>query len=76
MKPVWSFAIHSLNMCLNASQMPATHTAARRLVSEGKVEITQKGKVVVGTAKGPYRLRLAATSDAPPSAEKAAILQG
>lgn len=51
--------------------MPAMHAAARRLVAEGKVEVTQKGKVVLGTPKGPYRLRLAASAADRPSTEKA-----
>jgi len=40
--------------------MERTRCAARRLVAEGKVEITQKGRVVdPSRAKGPIRLRLA-----------------
>lgn len=40
--------------------MEAARMAARRLVSQGKVHITQKGKVVdPSTAKGPIRIRLA-----------------
>jgi len=40
-------------------QMERTRCAARRLVVEGKLEITQKGRVVdPSRAKGPIRLRL------------------
>ncbi len=38
--------------------MEPTRQAARRLVAAGKIEITQKGRVVdPSTAKGPIRLR-------------------
>lgn len=41
------------------SQMEAIRSAARRLVSQQKIEILQKGQVVnPSTAKGPIRLRL------------------
>ena len=40
--------------------MERTRQAARRLVAQGKLEITQKGQVVdPSTAKGPIRLRIA-----------------
>ena len=41
------------------SLMEPTRRAARRLVSQNKLEITQKGRIVdPSTAKGPIRLRL------------------
>ena len=40
--------------------MEPTRAAARRLVAQGKIEITQKGRPVdPSTARGPIRLRLA-----------------
>lgn len=40
--------------------MEPTRRAARRLVTAGRVEITQKGRVVdPSTAKGPIRIRIA-----------------
>lgn len=42
------------------SLMESTRMAARRLVAQGKVQITQGGKVVdPSRAKGPIRIRLA-----------------
>jgi hypothetical protein len=39
--------------------MPTVRDAARGLVSEGRIEVTQKGKPVdLDTAHGPIRLRL------------------
>jgi hypothetical protein len=39
--------------------MEPSRRAARRLVAQGLVEITQKGRVVdPSTAKGPIRIRL------------------
>jgi hypothetical protein len=39
--------------------MPATRSVAKRLVAEGKIEITQKGQVVDPEKfKGPIRFRL------------------
>ncbi|MEL7061436.1 MAG: DUF2256 and DUF3253 domain-containing protein [Acidobacteriota bacterium] len=44
--------------------MERTRQAARRLVARGRLEITQRGRVVdPSTAKGPIRLRLCGTSD-------------
>ncbi|MEL6713727.1 MAG: DUF3253 domain-containing protein, partial [Planctomycetota bacterium] len=41
-------------------RMEDTRRAARRLVAAGRVEITQKGRVVdPSTAKGPIRIRKA-----------------
>ncbi|MBK1827946.1 DUF2256 and DUF3253 domain-containing protein [Haloferula rosea] len=41
------------------SQMERTRRAARRLVSEGRLEIMQRGRAVdPSTAKGPIRLKL------------------
>jgi len=43
--------------------MPAARDAARRLVSAGRVEVTQGGDVVdLATAKGPIRLRRSTTT--------------
>lgn len=42
--------------------MQATRDAAGRLVQQGLIEVTQKGKVVqLSDVKGPIRLRLTAT---------------
>lgn len=41
-------------------QMDAARDAARRLVADGAVEVTQRGEVVdLASAKGPIRIRLA-----------------
>jgi hypothetical protein len=41
-------------------EMETVRSAARRLVAEGRVEVTQGGKVVnLDAAKGPVRLRTA-----------------
>ena len=43
--------------------MPVVREAAAALVAEGRLEVTQKGKVVdIGNAKGPVRLRTPASS--------------
>lgn len=40
--------------------VPPAHEAAARLVAQGRVEITQTGKVVdIATARGPVRIRMA-----------------
>jgi len=46
--------------------MEPARAAARRLVAQGVVEITQGGRVVdPSTAKGPIRVRLVSTPPAP-----------
>ena len=44
------------------SQMERTRAAARRLVAQGRLEMTQRGRIVdPSTARGPIRLRLRKT---------------
>ncbi|HJL43016.1 MAG TPA: DUF2256 and DUF3253 domain-containing protein [Myxococcales bacterium LLY-WYZ-16_1] len=51
--------------------MEPARQAARRLVAEGKVEITQKGRVVdPSTARGPIRIRWSRAPGADPVAPK------
>ncbi|QUW19028.1 DUF3253 domain-containing protein [Agrococcus sp. Marseille-Q4369] len=47
-------------------QMDAARDAARRLVADGAVEVTQRGEVVdLDSAKGPIRIRLAQRAEPP-----------
>jgi hypothetical protein len=44
--------------------MPEVRDAARRLVAAGRIEVTQKGRVIdLDHARGPIRLRLAPSGD-------------
>jgi hypothetical protein len=46
--------------------MDAARDAARRLVAEGAVEVTQRGEVVdLDSARGPIRIRLVQPSEPP-----------